>query len=81
MEMGILKESTAIVIRQLSLLYYCGNGQRNSSIGISGGPQPSGSKKDLFLISELKQRIFVAGYGFVQRRQSKNRMGMADGVI
>ena len=22
----------------------------------SGGPQPSGSKKDLFLISELKQR-------------------------
>ena len=51
MEMGILKESTAIVIRQLSLLYYCGNGQRNF-----GGPQPSGSKKDLFLISELKQR-------------------------
>ena len=25
-------------------------------IGISGGPQPSGSKKDLFLISKLKQR-------------------------
>ena len=28
----------------------------------------SGSKKDLFLISELIQRIFVAVYGFVQRR-------------
>ena len=33
MEMGILKESTAIGIRQLPLLYYCGNGQRNFGLG------------------------------------------------
>ena len=48
MEMGILKESNAIVIRQLSWLYYCGNDQRNSWIGISGGPQPSRAQKRIF---------------------------------
>ena len=48
MEMGILKESTAIVIRQLSLLYYCGNGLRNFGLGSLVDLNPVAQKRIFF---------------------------------
>ena len=56
MEMGILKESTAIVIRQLSLLYYCGNGQRNFGLGSLVDLNPVAQKR---IINNNNNKAFI----------------------